>query len=172
MRQFLEEAGKVVTGACIPSAPCVASKLKTELAKNIKVLRQSEAALILACGLGVQSFKDNDRLDLVVLPACDTLFGAVMDAQGNFFEKCSMCAECVLGSTAGICPITLCSKGLLNGPCGGVNQGKCEVDNQKDCAWVLIYQELDKKEKLVLLKEINKPKDFKKSTRPHKLVMK
>jgi len=172
MQQELEAAGKVITGSCIPSAPCVAAKLKTELAKNIKALSQSEVVLVLACGLGVQSFKDNDRLDLAVLPACDTLFGAVMDEQGNFLEKCSMCAECVLDVTAGICPITLCPKSLLNGPCGGVNQGKCEVDNQKDCAWVLIYRELDKKKKLASLKEIRKPKDFNKSARPHKLIMK
>ena len=172
MQQELETAGKVITGSCIPSAPCIAAKLKTELAKNIKVLRQSEAALILACGLGVQSFKDNDRLDLAVLPALDTLFGAVLDAQGNFFEKCSMCAECVLNVTAGICPITLCPKSLLNGPCGGVNQCKCEVDNQRDCAWVLIYKELDKNKKLTSLKEIRKPKNFEKSARPHKLIMK
>ncbi len=172
MQQLLEAEGKLITGSCIPSAPCVAAKLKTELAKNIKALRQSEAVLILACGLGVQSFKDNDRLDLAVFPACDTLFGAVMDGQGNFFEKCSMCAECVLDATAGICPVTLCSKSLLNGPCGGVAQGKCEVDNQKDCAWVLIYKELDRKKKLASLKEIRKPKDFAKSARPHKLIMK
>jgi len=172
MRQDLEEAGKVITGSCIPSAPCVAAKLKAELAKNIKALRQSEAVLILACGLGVQSFKDNDRWDLVVLPASDTLFSAVMDAQGNFFEKCSMCAECVLDITAGICPVTLCPKSLFNGPCGGVSQGKCEVDREKDCAWVLIYQELDKKKKLASLKEIRQPKDFGKSSRPHKLIFK
>jgi hypothetical protein len=108
---------------------------------------------------------------LAVLPACDTLFGAVMDAQGNFFEKCSMCAECVLDVTGGICPVTLCPKGLLNGPCGGVNQGKCEIDKQKDCAWVLIYRALEKKNKLGSLKEIRAPKDFKKSGRPHKLIM-
>jgi ferredoxin len=172
MQQFLENAGKIVTGSCVPSAPCVAAKLKTELAKNIQALRQSEAALILACGLGVQSFKDNDRLDLTVFPACDSLFGAVMDAQGNFFEKCSMCAECVLDETAGICPITLCPKSLLNGPCGGVNQGKCEVDNQKDCAWVLIYQELDKHKKLASLKEIRKAKNYEKTVKPHKLIIK
>jgi len=172
MQQELEAAAKVITGSCIPSAPCVAAKLKTELAKNIKALRASEAVLVLACGLGVQSFKDNDHLDLAVFPACDTLFGAVMDAQGNFFEKCSMCAECILDTTAGICPITLCPKSLLNGPCGGVAQGKCETDNQKDCAWVLIYRELDKKKKLASLKEIRKPKDFTKSARPHKLIMK
>lgn len=172
MRQDLEEEGKIITGSCIPSAPCVAAKLKTELAKNLKALRQSEAVLVLACGLGVQSFKDNDRLNLAVLPACDTLFGAVMDAQGNFFEKCSMCSECVLGQTAGICPVTLCPKGLLNGPCGGMNKGKCEVDNQRDCAWVLIYQELEKNKKLESLKEVRAPKDFKKLIRPHKLIMK
>ena len=118
MKEDLKVAGKTITGSCIPSAPCVAAKLKGELAKNLKALRECEAVLVLACGLGVQSFKDNDRLDLAVLPATDTLFGAVMDAQGNFFEKCSMCAECVLDLTAGICPITLCPKSLLNGPCG------------------------------------------------------
>lgn len=172
MKKDLEKAGKIITGSCVPSAPCVAAKLKTELAKNLKSLRQSEAVLVLACGLGVQSFKDNDRLNLAVFPACDTIFGAVMDAQGNFFEKCSMCAECVLDETAGICPITLCPKGLLNGPCGGMNKGKCEVDNQNDCAWVLIYKALEKNKKLESLKEIRAPKDFKKTIRPHKLIMK
>lgn len=172
MKQDLEKVGKIITGSCIPSAPCVAAKLKTELAKNLKTLRQAEAVLVLACGLGVQSFKDNDRLNLAVFPACDTIFGAVMDAQGNFFEKCSMCAECVLDETAGICPITLCPKGLLNGPCGGMNKGKCEVDNERDCAWVLIYKALEKNKKLESLKEIRGPKDFKKSIKPHKLIMK
>jgi len=171
MQHKLEAAGKVITGACIPSAPCVAAKLKTELAKNIKALRQSEAVLILACGLGVASFKDNHRLNLAVLPACDTLFGAVMDAQGNFFEKCSMCAECVLDTTAGICPITLCPKSLLNGPCGGVNRGKCELDNQQDCAWILIYKELEKNNKLEYLRKIRLPRDYKKSGKPHKLLL-
>jgi len=171
MKKDLEKTGKVITGFCIPSAPCVAAKLKTELAKNLKILSQSEAVLVLACGLGVQSFKDNDRLNLAVFPACDTIFGAVMDAHGNFFEKCSMCAECVLDETAGICPITLCSKGLLNGPCGGVNKGKCEVDDQKDCAWVLIYRELEKKNKLDKIKIIHKERDYKKSSKPHNLIM-
>ncbi len=172
MRQFLETAGKTVTGSCLPSAPCVAAKLKTELAKNSGALRRSDAVLILACGSGVASFKDNDRLGLAVFPACDSLFGAVMDARGNFFERCSMCAECILDKTAGICPVTLCPKGLLNGPCGGVNQGKCEVDNQRDCAWVLIYKELEKNKKLASLKEIRRPRNFEKSVKPNKLVFK
>jgi len=171
MKAELEAQGKVVLGLCIPSAPCVASQIKTELAKNMQALREAEAILVLACGLGVQSVKENDRLGLVVLPACNTLFGAVMDAQGNFYEKCSLCGECVLDITGGICPITLCAKGLLNGPCGGMDKGKCEVDKDKDCAWVLIYKELEKRKKLDTLKEVQGPKDFKKLTKPHKLMM-
>ena len=171
MKAQLEGQGKVVTGMCMPGAPCIASQIKTELAKNMKVLRESEAVLVLACGLGTQSTKDNDRLGLGIIPGCNTTFGAVMDAQGNFYEKCSLCGECVLGITAGICPITLCAKSLLNGPCGGMDKGKCEVDKDKDCAWVLIYKEMEKRNKLNALKEIQKPKDFKKSGKPHKLIM-
>lgn len=171
MQKDLEEQGKTVLGMCIPDAPCVAAQIKTEFAKNIKALHQTEAILVLACGLGVQSVKDNDRLGLVVLPACNTLFGAVLDSQGNFYEKCSMCGECVLDITAGICPITLCPKGLLNGPCGGMDKGKCEVDRDKDCAWVLIYKELEKRKKLDTLKKVYPAKDFKKITKPRKLIM-
>ena len=171
LQQELEKQGKVIVGSCVPGAPCVASQIKTELAKNIKALKEAEAILVLACGLGVQSVKDNDRLGLAVLPGCNTLFGAVVDGQGNFYEKCSMCAECVLDITGGICPITLCAKGLLNGPCGGMNKGKCEVDKDQDCAWVLIYKEMEKRKKLGRLKEIRQAKDFKKTNKPHKLVM-
>ena len=168
----LEAAGKMVSGMCLPQAPCLAPQIKAELARNMKALRDCQAVLVLACGLGVQSVKENNRLNHPVIPANDTIFGAVMDGQGNFYEKCSMCAECVLASTAGICPVTLCPKGLQNGPCGGVNQGKCEVDSQKDCAWVLIYRELDKQHKLEKLKEIRQPRDFKKAVKPQKLILK
>jgi len=171
MKDKLQAQGKTILGICLPGAPCLASQIKTELAKNLKLLQQAEAILVLACGLGVQSVKDNDRLGLVVLPGCNTLFGAVMDAKGNFYEKCSLCGECVLDITAGICPITLCPKGLLNGPCGGMDKGKCEVDKERDCAWVLIYKELEKRKKLDALKRIQKPKDFKKSTKPQKLIL-
>ncbi|MBI5145015.1 MAG: methylenetetrahydrofolate reductase C-terminal domain-containing protein [Candidatus Omnitrophica bacterium] len=171
LQQELEKQGKVILGSCIPDAPCLASQIKTELAKNMKLLRETEAILVLACGLGTQSVKDNDRLGLVILPGCNTLFGAVMDAQGNFYEKCSMCGECVLDITGGICPITLCAKGLLNGPCGGVDKGKCEVDKERDCAWVLIYKELEKRKRLEQFKKIKGPKDFKKTDKPHKLIM-
>jgi ferredoxin len=171
MKEALEAAGKTVSGMCIPSAPCVAAQTKTELAKNMKALKESEVVLVLSCGLGVQSVKDNDRLGLTVLPALNTVFGAVVDGQGNFLEKCSLCGECVLDETGGICPVTLCAKGLMNGPCGGTDKGKCEVDKDKDCAWVLIYKEMEKKKKLQDMKEIRQPRDFKKQTKPHRLII-
>lgn len=171
MKEQLEAQGKKVVGTCVPGSPCLASQVKSELAKNMKARSEAEAILVLACGLGVQSVKDNDRLGLPALPACNTLFGAVMDAKGDFYEKCSFCAECVLDVTGGICPITLCPKELLNGPCGGMDKGKCEVDKDRDCAWVLIYNELEKKKRLQNLKEIRGARNFKKTTKPHKLIM-
>lgn len=170
IKQELEAAGKAVMGISLPKAPCIASQIKIELAKNAKVLRQVDAILVLACGLGVQSVKSNDRSGLDVTPALNTLFGAVMEASGDFYEKCSLCGECVLAVTSGICPVTLCAKGLLNGPCGGMNKGKCEVDKEKDCAWVLIYKDLEKKGKLDTLKQIRLPKDHKRFVRPRRLM--
>jgi len=171
MKLKLEEQGKRVTGSCIPGAPCVAAQLKSELAKQTASLRQAEAVLVLACGLGTQSVKDNDRFARAILPACNTLFSAVMDAQGNFLEKCSLCGECVLASTAGICPLTLCAKGILNGPCGGMDKGKCEVDKDKDCAWVLIYRELEKAKNLGAFKKSQAVKDHRKTTKPRRLSL-
>lgn len=171
MKERLEKQGKTVVGVICPDAPCIAGKTKIDLAKNTAGLKESEVVLILACGLGVQSIRDNQRTALPVIPACNTLCSAVVDSKGDFLEKCSMCGDCVLAVTEGICPVTLCPKGILNGPCGGMNKGKCEVDNQKDCVWVLIYEELDKRNKKHVLKVIRAPKDFKKITKPRKLIV-
>ena len=171
MKKILEQNGKAVTGLVIPQAPCIASQVKIEFAKNMKALRESEAILVLACGLGVQSIKANDRIGLLVLPGCNTQFLGIVDAQGDLYERCSACGECVLGITAGICPITLCPKGLLNGPCGGMDKGKCEVDKDRDCAWVLIYKELEKQKHLQEFKKIKTPRDYKKVTQPQSKIL-
>jgi cyclophilin family peptidyl-prolyl cis-trans isomerase len=171
LKKQLEASGKAVTGYAMPKAPCVSAQIKTALAQNRPALKNSQAIIVLACGLGTQSVKENDRQGLTVLPGCDTLFGAVVDGLGNFQEWCSACAECVLEITGGICPITRCSKGLLNGPCGGVNKGKCEVDKERDCAWVLIYKELEKKGKLDKIRQHQPAKDYSKTVKPHKLVL-
>ena len=172
IKRDLEAAGKTVLGTALPDSTCVASQIKAEFAKNMKVLKEAEAVLVMACGLGTQSVKDNDRFGLKPVPGCNSLCAAVTDSQGNFLEKCSLCAECVLGETAGVCPVTLCSKSLLNGPCGGMNKGKCEVDKERDCAWVLIYKELEKRNKLADMKKIRPAKDHSRTLKPRKVLLK
>lgn len=171
MKQWLESQGKKVTGWVIPNAPCIAAQTKAGFAQNMPALRDTQAILVLSCGLGVQSVKENDRFGLEVLPALNSMFGTLMDAKGNFYEVCSNCGECVLDQTGCICPITRCPKGLLNGPCGGVMKGKCEVDRTRDCAWVLIYKELEKKGQLDKMRALSQAKDYGKAGKPHKMLV-
>lgn len=171
LKQDLEAAGKTITGTAVSESPCVASQVKIAFARNIKALKQSDVVLALACGSGVQSVQDNNRFDLPVMPGCDTLFAATVDAQGAFHEYCSHCGECVLDVTGGICPVTRCAKGLLNGPCGGMDKGKCEVDKEQDCAWVLIYKRAEKYKNMDIFKAIQAPKDHSKAVKPHKLTL-
>jgi len=171
IKEALEKNGKVVTGYSIPSAPCVAAQVKLELAKHRKAVESSDAVLVLACGLGIQSVKENARLQKPVHVGCDTLFMGAIDAGGSFLERCSACGDCILEFTGSICPITRCPKGLINGPCGGQNRGKCEIDADMDCAWILIYNELKKQGRLHLLKEKRPPKDHSKSSKPRQLSL-
>jgi len=171
VKSALEKEGKEVTGYCIPSAPCVASKVKLELAKNRKTIESSDAILVFACGLGIQSIKDNLRTEKPIHIGCDTLFMGQVDSSNAFLERCAACGDCVLELTGLICPVTRCPKALLNGPCGGQDKGKCEVDKDKDCAWILIYNELKKQNKLHLLKQTKPPKDHSKSVRPRNLTV-
>jgi ferredoxin len=167
----LERSGKTVTGYCIPGAPCVAAKLKLELAKSRRQIEASDAILVLACGLGIQSVKENLRVEKPVHVGCDSLFMGALDGSGAFLEKCSACGDCIIETTGLICPVTRCPKSLLNGPCGGQAKGKCEVDKDKDCAWVLIYNELKKQGRLGLLKERKAPKDHSKNMKPRNLTL-
>ena len=80
---------------------------------------------------------------LPVYPANNTLFLGQVERVGMFHEYCRMCGDCVLGSTGGVCPVTKCAKSLVNGPCGGQKNGKCEVNPDNDCAWILIYNRLE-----------------------------
>lgn len=166
MADFLKESGKEVTGYVVPDVTCVSAQAKIAFARNKETLKKSDAVLVFACGSGVQCIKENDRYDLAVYPGCDSLFAALIDQEGSFKEVCSTCGECILELTEGICPVTRCSKGLLNGPCGGQNKGKCEVDRNKDCAWIMIYKRLKSKNKADQLKKRLPAKNFQKSVKP------
>jgi hypothetical protein len=126
-------------------------------------VENADAVLSLACGVGVQTLAEVFP-DVPVFPAQNTLFiGAEEREKGILEERCTACGDCILALTGGICPVTRCAKGLLNGPCGGAKNGKCEVDPEKDCAWELIYRRLKEMGKLDRMKEIQPPKDYSES---------
>ena len=81
--------------------------------------------------------------DVPVYPGSNTVFIGQVEKVGVFNEMCRMCGDCVLGHTGAICPITKCAKSLVNGPCGGAKNGKCEVNPENDCAWIMIYNKLN-----------------------------
>jgi len=121
--------------------------------------RECDAVISMACGFGVQLLSDLIE-EIPVYPALNTRFIGTNEVEGVWLERCMMCGDCVLGKTGGICPIAMCAKGLVNGPCGGTNKGKCEVSNEKDCAWTLIYRRLEKQGKLDNIREIFPPKKY------------
>ncbi len=119
-----------------------------------------DAVLSLSCGIGAQTIAELFP-GIPVFPAQNTHFMGAEDREaGTLEERCVGCGECILALTGGICPVARCSKGLLNAACGGSKDGKCELDPEKDCAWVLIYEQLKKQGKLELLKEFRPPRDY------------
>ena len=119
-----------------------------------------DAILSMACGVGVNFLADKFADNVVVLPALDTTFYGATEEQGIWTEKCAGCGKCVLHLTGGICPIARCSKSILNGPCGGSNEGKCEIDENIDCAWQLIYDRLKALGQLYNMIEMTPIKDW------------
>jgi ferredoxin len=100
-----------------------------------------EAVMSMACGCGVQEIARRFK-DKPVFPAVNTTFMGASERPGVWAERCQGCGDCLLGRTAGICPIARCSKRLMNGPCGGSTKGKCEISPEVDCAWQLIWDRL------------------------------
>ncbi|MCD8217950.1 MAG: methylenetetrahydrofolate reductase C-terminal domain-containing protein [Clostridiales bacterium] len=112
-----------------------------------------DAILSMACGCGVQ-FMAERWPDTPVLPALNTSFYGVNRDVGYWTEMCQGCGNCLLALTGGVCPVARCSKSNFNGPCGGSQNGSCEVNDEIDCAWQLIYDRLKRQNKLHLLGEI------------------
>jgi len=106
-----------------------------------KELDEADAILSMACGAGVQAIAERFQ-NKPVFPGVDTQFIGILEEQGIWTEKCIGCGQCRIGSFGGICPVARCAKHLLNGPCGGSHDGKCEVSPDMDCAWQLIYDRL------------------------------
>ncbi len=118
-----------------------------------------EAILSMACGVGIQFLAERFP-QKPVFPGVDTTGLAVNQAVGIYEERCKSCGRCVLAMTGGICPVTMCAKGLYNGPCGGTNKGNCEIDSDQPCAWYKIHERLAQQGRLDLIMDFTDAVDW------------
>jgi hypothetical protein len=124
-----------------------------------EVAAKNQVVLSMACGAGVQLAAE--KLNGVrVLPALNTLFIGAATDKGSWSENCQACGDCKLAVTAGICPVSRCSKSLMNGPCGGSTDGHCELDADTPCGWQLIVERLEARGELERYEEIQEPADW------------
>ncbi len=159
MKEALEAEGKEVTGTFAAKTGCQVLGTKVELKPFKEAIAETDCILVMSCGAGTQTAVELYD-DKPVYPTNNSLFLGNMTRLQMFDERCSMCGKCILDKTGGICPVTACPKGLLNGPCGGTNEGKCEVSSDMECAWVRIYERMKRTGQLEEMKKIVEPKDW------------
>jgi electron transport complex protein RnfC len=157
---MLVKKGKKVTGCTEIDFLCNKVLVGKKLRYKLDKLGKADAAVVISCGIGVQA--TGAMIDIPSLPANDTLSSQGMQGLWPSNERCAGCGTCYLALTGGICPITSCSKSLLNGMCGGQHDGLCEVEENRDCGWYLIFDRLRDLKKLDNLKKIPKLRDFRK----------
>ena len=166
MASRLDGAGKDVTDVTVQR------QCEWEYLDQIEdQVKEADVVLSLGCGIGVQAMVEHFP-DAWVVPGLNTSFLGMPTEQGVWVERCAACGDCILGLTGGICPIARCSKSLLNGPCGGSEDGHCEIDPDVPCAWQLIYDRLNDMGKLHVLLELQPPKNWQTSRDggPRKIV--
>ncbi len=130
-----------------------------------------DVVLSLGCGVGVQTIAEYFP-ELPVLPGVNTSFMGAADEWGVWDERCAACGDCRLETTGGICPITRCTKGILNGPCAGSKDGKCEANKDMDCAWVMIYRRLERLGQLEKMRQYYPLRNFRTIPRPKRITSK
>jgi len=170
MRDTLIAAGKNITGWAVLSSACSIGSWEEVLSQHPGI-KKADALLVMACGGGVSmisKFADlmntGEDLKLQVYPALNTESLGGVCIQEVMKEQCGMCGECTVWKYGGICPSIQCPKGMLNGPCGGAVEGKCEVD-ERPCAWDGIYDRLKKLGRLEYLETLHEPTDHSKKFR-------
>jgi len=159
--RFPEEAAKElqkelaaegnVTGIFTTDYICNPENLKLRLEKRQAEIDAADAVLVFSCGVGVQTVAEFLG-DKKVYAACDTFPLPGFQGVTPLEYDCKQCGECYLNLTGGICPITACSKSLVNGQCGGAKNGMCEVDDTMECGWERIYRRLEQIGRLDALK--------------------
>ena len=168
MKQNLEKEGKKVVGHTVVDFLCDKALVKFRLKAHENDINSADSLLVMTCGLGVQATAK--VVDKLTHPACNTINTGGARGEWRGEERCLECGDCLLDYTGGICPLTACTKSLINGPCGGAKDGKCEYEpDTRDCGWHLIYERLKKLNQLDRMKILLDPKDWGKMSPPKNL---
>ena len=140
-----------VTGIITTDYICNPDNMKLRLSKHAAAIDEADMILVFSCGVGVQTVAEHFP-GKKVCAACDTYALPGFQGVTPLEYDCRQCGECYLNLTGGICPITACSKSLVNGQCGGAKDGKCEVDPNMECGWERIQKRLAQIGRLDVLK--------------------
>ena len=148
-KKWLEKG--IITGAVTTEYICNPENLKLYLQPHESAIEAADAVLVFSCGVGVQTVADL-LAHKKVCACCDTYGLPGNQGVTPLEHDCQRCGQCYLNLTGGICPVTACSKGLINGQCGGAKNGKCEVDPDMECGWERIIRRLTQLGRLDVLK--------------------
>lgn len=174
MAEKLEKEGFEIKVVIVPDEVCDNRVMLKEFRKIDEDLQDVDAILSLSCGLGIASIikiLSKKYSHIPVFIANNTEFMGMTERIGRFYMRCQGCGDCLLNETGGICPITTCAKSLMNGPCGGMVRGKCEVGNyEKDCGWVLIFNRLKELGRLDLFTKLRDPVNWSESGHQREVV--
>ena len=165
MKEALAGAGKTVVGSALIDLICNKALVGIKLGRMAEAVLAADAVLVASCGVGVQAV--GNMVPRRAVPGLNTI--CLGDYQGLWpgEERCAECGECLLAYTGGLCPITLCAKGLVNGQCGGTgDDGSCEVSPDHPCGWKRIYDRLKELGRLDDMRRMNAPRDFRKRAIP------
>jgi ferredoxin len=169
MKRVFENKNIEVSGWVILDPACHLLNDKRLLKNHEDEINKAKKILVLACGNGVQTVSEIiDTAD--VISGTDTLFLGEIKRLEDFEKRCLLCGDCIQDLFGALCPISRCPKEMLNGPCGGSIEGKCEINTDLECVWDVIYKRLKQKGQLYRLKEIQKPKDWSKSTEMRRIL--
>lgn len=170
----LQKNGFKIIAGIVSEDVCDNRVMKKDLRKIDDEIREADAILTLSCGLGVQSIIktiEKKYPDKPVLTTNNTQFMGMTERIGRFYMRCQGCGDCLLNETGGICPVTTCAKSLMNGPCGGMVDGKCEVGNyERDCGWVLIFNRLKDLGRLDLFSKLRDARDWRESGHQREVI--
>ncbi len=170
MEGLLKANGKDVTGKFVAKTGCQVLGTKVELKPFKDFINRADCILVMSCGAGTQTAVELYE-DKPVYSTNDSMFVGNMTRFQMFDERCSLCGKCLLDKTGGICPITACPKGILNGPCGGCRDGRCEVRPDIKCAWVRIYERMKRLDRLQEFRDMTiDAKDWSAGIKPRILV--